>query len=160
MSNILVNNFIRQFNELEKGSLWFDQSFRDKLENLPESIVFVKPSPEVHSVAEHVAHILAWREECILRFKGGKRELMNTAEDWPTAENLQKLGWTQLKKSLFESTQSMIQLLLGKDDAYLDTVFQDTEYTYKYLLEGIVHHDVYHLGQIGVTLRIVKQSGV
>lgn len=157
MSNILVNNFIRQFNELENGSLWFDQSFRDKLEKLTEAEVFEKPLPKVHSIAEHVAHILAWRKECLLRFEGRRTDLMNAPEDWKDNALLQEIGWLELKRSLYESTQSMIKLIEGKDDDFLDTHFQNEEYTYKYLLEGIIHHDVYHLGQMGVTLRLINR---
>ncbi|MBS1574421.1 MAG: hypothetical protein JST09_03875 [Bacteroidetes bacterium] len=54
----------------------------------------------------------------------------------------------------------MIQLIAGKDDSYLDTVFQDTDYNYKYLIEGIILHDIYHLGQIGVTLKLIESVSI
>ena len=156
MANILINNFIRQLNEIEHGALWFDQSFRDKLDALPETTVFVRPLPEVHSVAEHVSHMLEWRYEAIRRFDGLKFDLMNTADDWKDNAALNQIGWGPLKAALYQSTLSMIALIDGKDDAYLDTPFQDTGYTYKYLIEGIIHHDIYHLGQIGVTLKLLQ----
>ena len=34
MPRILINNLIRQLNEIETGSRWFDQSFRDKFDHL------------------------------------------------------------------------------------------------------------------------------
>jgi uncharacterized damage-inducible protein DinB len=156
MANILVSNFIRQLKEIEQGSLWFDQSFRDKLDALPETTAFARPSPGVHSVAEHVSHMLEWRYECIRRFDGQKYDLMHAPEDWKTNEALSAVGWSALKSSLYQSTLSMIELIDGKNDTYLDTPFQDTGYTYKYLVEGIIHHDIYHLGQIGVTLKLLQ----
>lgn len=159
MPNTLINNFIRQINELENGSLWFDQSLRDKLDNLTDSIAFEKPLPEVHSIAEHVSHMLEWRKECIVRFNDGKNELMHSPDDWKDNLQLKKIGWIRLKQDLFDSSKSMIELINGKDDSYLDTKFQDTEYTYKYLIEGIIHHDVYHLGQIGVVLKLIQSKG-
>lgn len=68
MSRVLINNLIRQLNELHDGSLWFDQSIKDKIDRLPSDLVFKRPVPLVHSVAEHVSHMLAWRKECMLRF--------------------------------------------------------------------------------------------
>lgn len=159
MSTTLINNFIRQLTEIEEGSLWFDQSLKQKLEHLTEATVFIKPLPDVHSVAEHVSHMLEWRKECIQRFSGLKYELMNSPEDWKDNEQLKKIGWFNLKSSLYDSTQSMIALIDGKGDSYLDTVFQDTGYTFKYLIEGIIHHDIYHLGQIGVTIKLIESAG-
>jgi uncharacterized damage-inducible protein DinB len=158
MANTLVNNFIRQLNEIENGSPWFDQSFMEKLDILPEAIAFARPVPGVHSVAEHVSHMVEWRKECIRRFSGRKYDLMHAPEDWKNDIELKNIGWGALKASLYESTLDMIGLIEGKDDAYLETVFQDTEYTYKYLVEGIIHHDIYHLGQIGVTLRLLQMA--
>ena len=158
MPATLINNFIRQFTELEHGYLWFDQSLRGKLDELAEEIAFAKPNPGIHSVAEHVSHILAWRYECLLRFEGRRTDLMNGPDDWKDNAQLRKIGWTQLKKSLYESTKSMINLIKDKDDSYLDTHFQNEDYTYKYLLEGIIHHDIYHLCQIGVTLRLCNSK--
>lgn len=160
MANTLVNNFIQQLKEIEQGSLWFDQCFKEKLDSLPEEIVFTKPLPAVHSVAEHVSHMLAWRNECIIRFSGERTELMNSQEDWKDNAELQKTGWQQLKNLLYDSTQSMIELIAGKEDAYLNTIFQNEEYTFKYLIEGIIHHDIYHLGQIGVTLKLIGERVV
>jgi len=158
MSNILVNNFIRQLRELQEGSLWFDQSLKDKLDNLDEEIVFIEPLPGVHSVASHVSHTLEWRKECLQRFEGGKTELMNSPNDWKPNAELKQTGWIALRSSLYQSTEWMIGLIDGRQDLFLDTVFQDTDYTYKYLIEGIIEHDIYHLGQIGVTLKLLKSS--
>lgn len=156
MSNILVNNFIRQLHELQEGSPWFDQSLRDKLNHLDEATAFARPHPALHSVAEHVSHMLEWRKECILRFNGGKTELMHSPADWRTNEELKMIGWRKLLNAFYDSTQHMIALIEGKPDEFLDTIFMDTDYNYKYLVEGIIEHDIYHLGQIGITLKFLQ----
>ena len=48
----LINNIIRQLNEIQDGSLWFDQCFRDKIDNLSDDDAFTRPIPKIHSVAE------------------------------------------------------------------------------------------------------------
>ena len=157
MIRILIEDIIRQLRELESGSLWFDQSLRGKLDNLSPTVVFVRPVPGTHSVAEHVAHIIAWRRECIARFNGYKFDLMNTPEDWPGLEELELIGWSALKNELYQSTIDLIRLFDGHDDEYLKIPFRDTEYNNHYLIEGILQHDVYHLGQIGVMLKLIDQ---
>lgn len=45
----------------------------------------------------------------------------------------------------------------SQEDANLETRFLDTDYNFHYLIEGIIHHDLYHLGQIGVTIKLLRK---
>lgn len=158
MSSILINDLIRQINELHDGSLWFDQSFNDKVNGLTEEEIFHQPHSLLHSVAEHVSHMLEWRKECILRFQGDKRELMEMPDDWKTNTELKDWGWLKLKEAFNSSRFQLIELIQGKEDDFLNTPFRDTGYTFHYLLEGVLQHDIYHLGQMGVTLKFIRQN--
>lgn len=156
MSNTLVNNLIRQLNEIEDGSLWFDQSFKDKFGSLTEEQALAQPMPQIHSVAEHVSHMLEWRKECVRRYQGLKTDLMNSPEDWKDNAELLEIGWAALRNSLYTSRLELIALIENKDDTYLLNKFQDTDYDFHYLMEGIIQHDLYHLGQIGITIKLLN----
>lgn len=158
MPQVLINNTIRQLREIQDGSLWFDQCLKEKIEPLSDAEGFTRPLPQVHSVAEHVSHILEWRKECLLRFKGQRTDLMNSPDDWRDHEELKKIGWKELKELLYKSTETLIDILKNKNDAYLATRFQDTDYNFHYIIEGIIHHDLYHLGQIGITIKLLNQK--
>lgn len=158
MSRILINNIIRQLNEIENGSLWFDQCFKEKIDHISDEDAMIRPLPAIHSVAEHVSHMLAWRKECALRFKGSKTDLMNSPSDWKDNVELRKVGWTNLKNALYESRIELIELLANQDDTYLDNKFLDTHYNFHYLIEGIIQHDLYHLGQIGITIKLLTEN--
>jgi uncharacterized damage-inducible protein DinB len=158
MAQILIKNIIRQLNEIQEGSLWFDQCFSHKLNQLSGEEAFTRPIPQIHSVAEHLSHIVEWRKECLLRFNGQRTDLMNSANDWKGNSELKKLGWTHLKNLFFESTTALISALENQDDVYLDTIFLDTEYNFHYLIEGIIQHDLYHLGQIGITIKLLQRT--
>src|SRR5262245_26257192 len=133
MATILIEHFIRLLKEIQDGSLWFDQCLKDKLNNVSDEDAFIRPIASVHSVAEHVSHILEWRNECILRYKGGKTELMDSPDDWKDNITLQKVGWNNLKNALYTSTSDLINLIINHDDKYLETQFRDTDYNFKYL---------------------------
>ena len=158
MSQVLIKNIVRQLNEIQDGSLWFDQCFKEKTDQLTDAEAFTRPIPQVHSVAEHISHILEWRKECMLRFKGQRTDLMNSADDWKDNDTLSKIGWTELKKLFFESTVTLVNALENQEDAYLETKFPDTEYNFHYLIEGIIQHDLYHLGQIGITIKLLNHK--
>jgi uncharacterized damage-inducible protein DinB len=83
---------------------------------------------------------------------------MNSPDDWKDNAVLQKTGWTELKKLLYESTEALINVLKDKDDSYLNTRFRDEDYNFHYLIEGIIHHDLYHLGQIGITIKLLNKK--
>ena len=83
---------------------------------------------------------------------------MNSPDDWKNINELSTLGWTNLKQALYNSRAELIDLIAGRDDTYLDTKFQDTDYNYHYLIEGIIQHDLYHLGQIGITIKLLKNK--
>ena len=83
---------------------------------------------------------------------------MNSPDDWKDNIALQEIGWTKLKNALYASRLDLIDLVHNQDDEYLETKFLDTDYTFKYLLEGIIHHDLYHLGQIGVTIKLLRTT--
>ncbi len=155
MAQIIIKDLIRQLHEIHEGSKWFDQCFRDKLDGLSAEDAFTNPIPSLHSVAEHVSHMLEWRKECINRYNGIKVELMHSPDDWKDNATLRKTGWAALKDAFFSSQADLIQLLEGRDDCYLETRFRDTEYNFHYLIEGIIQHDLYHMGQIGVTIKLL-----
>ncbi|WP_314058012.1 hypothetical protein [Empedobacter brevis] len=58
MENKLINNFVQQLKNNNEGSSWLDENFSKKLENVTEKNAFIRPLPEIHSVAELAAHIL------------------------------------------------------------------------------------------------------
>ena len=158
MSQVLIKNLIRQLNEIHDGALWFDECFKNKIDNLSEAEALARPMPQIHSVAELVSHCLAWRKECMLRFQDLRTELMNSPEDWKNNTELSKMGWTNLKNSFYKSKAELIQLIEDKDDIFLETINHVSDCTYHYLIEGIIHHDLYHLGQIGVTIKLLNEN--
>ena len=157
MVQVIIKHIVRQLHEIQEGSLWFDQCFKDKIDGLSETKALTRPLPELHSVAEHVSHMLEWRKECMIRFKGLRTELMNSPDDWKDNVVLGKIGWANLKKAFYNSQSELIDQLESQEDAYLETKFLDTDYNFHYLIEGIIHHDLYHLGQIGVTIKLLRK---
>jgi hypothetical protein len=91
----------------------------------------------------------------MLRFKDLRTELMNSPDDWKNNIDLSKTGWANLKNSFYESRTELIHLIENQDDAFLEKMNTVSDCTYHYLMEGIIHHDLYHLGQIGITIKLL-----
>lgn len=158
MDNKLIKNIVGQFRDIQEGELWLDENFKKKMGNLPEKLAFERPLPDLHSVAELISHILVWRKESIRKLKGLNAQLtMESPENWISNEVLMRKGWENLKSEFYQSQQDIIKLIENETDDYLEREHTDG-FTFKYLLEGLIHHDLYHLGQIGIVIKLLKRK--
>lgn len=157
MNNILINDIIRQLREVMDADIWLDENFDKKLSQVKENEVFTRPIPEIHSVAELISHLHEWRLETISRLKGNKQGFVeDDPRNWRTNDELKTVGWENLKRNFYESQQQLIDFLAIKDDDYLEEKYAHYAYNYKYLAQGMIHHDMYHLGQLGITIKMLK----
>lgn len=157
MKRDITKHIIGQLRDVQNGETWYDDNIEKKISQITEDQAFVRPIPEVHSVAELVSHMLAWRLETLRRLKGEESTLtVDSPEDWKTNDELKAIGWEALKTDLRASQQELVAFLAGKDDAYLEQTMDNGTYSLTYLVEGIIHHDLYHLGQIGITIKLLK----
>lgn len=161
--NVLINNSIKQLKDIQNGKIWIGENFNKKLKNLTSETVFISPVGNLHSIAEIISHLTIWRQETILKIKTGKGNITDDLEDnWFGIEKLQKIGWNQIVTNYNDSLTELIQLLKTKNDTFLDEIYFDTdykgEYPYSFVINGILHHDIYHLGQIGIILKLLNEE--
>ncbi|QNL51262.1 DinB family protein [Olivibacter sp. SDN3] len=157
MNNPLIKNLVKQLQEVQDGDLWIDENFSKKIDHLEEDEALMRPIPEMHSVAEIISHLLEWRKSTIIKLNGGASTLTEKSpENWKSNDELKKIGWKQLKKDFYASQYNLIRLIEVKDDQFLAQKYLDTSYTYQYFLDGMIHHDCYHLGQIGIAIKLLK----
>jgi len=154
-------NYIHQIQQLYAGDNWLDESFIKKLKNENNDTAFVQPIPGVHSVAEIVWHVIYWRNTLIKNMEGdlGYRDRTVDELNFLSNKTLQEKGWDDLISQLEASQQKLIGLLDKQTDDFLDTFYREND-TYDYLVSGIIQHDSYHLGQIGLVQKmlLVQQS--
>ncbi len=160
MNRNRIDALTAQFEALYQGEPWLGEAFTKKLGDLDESQVFTRPMPNVHSVGEIISHLVAWRNDIVHRLQGNPRQLfMESPDNWTTNQELQSKGWEVLKERLANSQQALVTLLGDYDDSFLEQVdkHSSTNETFEYLLEGLLHHDCYHLGQIGLIITILAK---
>jgi hypothetical protein len=68
---------------------------------------------------------------------------------------LQQKGWRNLLADFKQSQESLIALLNARNDDFLRTEYQEGA-AFDYAVEGIIHHDIYHLGQIGLVISLLN----
>lgn len=164
MNNVLVKDIIQQLRDVEQADLWLDENFEKKLAAVSPITAFERPIPDMHSIAELMSHLIEWRREVLSRLNGNPRGLeMSEAANWRSNAALQAQGWDKLLADFYASQQQVITFLEDKDDAFLASPYRHADpsfpYDNKYLLMGLIHHDFYHLGQMGMTVKYLKLKG-
>jgi uncharacterized damage-inducible protein DinB len=157
-SNVRIQSYIRQLKQLFDGGSWNDESFLVKLNVIDEEKAFRQPGTGRHCIAEILWHCIYWRTVLIERIQGDNdfREKTYGTQNFLPLYSLQQKGWKKLLADFKQSQELLIGLLNTRDDNFLETKFQDGT-NFDYLVEGVIHHDIYHLGQIGFVISILNQ---
>ena len=154
-----IQSYIEQFSQIFGGDPWLNESFGKKLNDLSDKEVFTQSPGNNHSVADVVSHVTVWRDEIIRRLKYNSSERLLTEEstdNWKKPEVLRQAGWQKLYADFIESQQQLMKLLEDTNDTFLDEQLGETEFKKEYFVAGILHHDLYHLGQTGLILKWSK----
>ncbi|WP_106794696.1 DinB family protein [Aquimarina sp. Aq78] len=159
----LVENIIQQLVEVQNGKLWICSTFTSKLNQVNENAVFFRPIENLHSIAEIISHLTLWRKETILKIQTGKGSKTDDCEEnWLTNDKLKLIGWQYIKSEYDKTLTELINLLKSKDDEFLNEEYYDTDfkgnYKYSFVINGMLHHDIYHLGQLGIIIKYLKEN--
>jgi uncharacterized damage-inducible protein DinB len=159
--NDKINELMDQMNEVQNGKPWIGSSFAKKINSVADMDFFRRPMQDMHSVAEIISHLTTWRIEVALKIDTGKGSLTDDdPSNWKNLKELKSLGRSKILQQYNESLSRVFELLSDKDDAFLKRTYYDPdfkgEFTYAWLLHGMLQHDVYHLGQIGYIVKFLK----
>jgi uncharacterized damage-inducible protein DinB len=160
MKNDAIQKLVRSQEEILRGENWLGNDFRQLIDGLTEEQAFAKPLPELHSTAELISHLRAWRRAGLQRFRGETPSLrIESPENWKNNETLRREGgWQTLKDTFYREAAEMAELLNEKDDSFLEQTLPDG-HTFRQIAEGLIQHDIYHMAQIAVTLKFAAARG-
>ena len=161
---VLIEYITNQLLENQEGRVWIGSNYDSKLEKIDEENAFIRPKTDLHSVAEIISHLTTWQKETILKIKTGEGSLTDDCdENWYSNEKLQKKKWSIILTEYKSSLAEIIELLKTKDDNFLEEQYYDTDfkgnYPYSFVINGMLHHNIYHLGQLGIIIKYLKKMG-
>jgi len=83
----------------------------------------------------------------LLRIKGDKKEDKSEDLNWRQIDPMLHT-WSKGLSDLESMHQQIMEILKQKDDSLLDQKVDFRDYDFRFLLHGLIQHDIYHLGQI------------
>jgi len=140
---------ITSFETTLSGQPWFGRAVYEILGEVDESKVHTKPNDTDHSMIELLWHMNVWAEFTLGSLEGRNAEEMKAIEanDWREIDP-KTHTWKKGLEELKSIHKKIIALLNQKDDSFLSEIVPLRKFNFRFLLNGLIQHNIYHLGQI------------
>ena len=150
-----VSRIIKSLNDVFDGAAWHGQSVMDVLGEISHEEAF-KPTEKIHRICELVQHMTAWRHFAVKKLQGDEAYEVSIRENWIRFEKQDAEAWREILEELRLSQEELINTLRSIGDEHLDDEVDKKAYTFYTLLHGVIHHDLYHLGEIALLARLAR----
>jgi hypothetical protein len=144
-----VKFIIEQIETTFDGDSWHGPSLMKTLEGVDLEQANMRPLVGRHTIWENLEHIIFWIDPVIEALKGELMPDLQTVKDWPeTGET--KEEWMKTIQKLRNRINMLTGEVLKLDPKQLDSTVPGAQYKYRKMLHGVVHHNLYHAGQIAI----------
>ncbi len=152
-----IQSIISRIENVTSGEPWFGKAVYTIMEEVDAKKSFIKPNNSEHSLIELLYHMITWADFTLKRIEKDKKNDLATSEklDWRVI-NPKVHTW---KKGLAEFKaihKKIVALLKTKDDDFLIEMVDFRKYNFRFLLNGMIEHNIYHLGQIAYLNKLLQ----
>jgi len=152
-----VQYLITAFETTLQGQPWYGRSVYDILEEINPAVAYIKPGETEHSLIDLLYHMISWAiftQKRLEKDKGWDDPYMEKI-DWRTIDPTEHT-WQNGVRQLKEAHEQIISLLRDKDDSLLSEMVDFRKYNFRFLLNGLIQHNIYHLGQIAYVKKLIS----
>jgi len=135
------------------GDAWHGPSLLALLAGVPPELAARRPIPGAHSIWELVLHATFWQEIVRRRLAGEPWREPPAAESWPPVGAAGRDGWREAVARLEDGHRRLADALAAAPDDRLDDLVADGDHSVYVMLHGLIHHHLYHAGQIALLKR-------
>lgn len=139
-----IQRIISLLKQTFEKDAWHGPSVKEALDGISAGQAS-KKLENTHSIIELVGHMTAWRRYVVKKLEGDPAYAVSDEMNFP-----QTFDWAHAVAQLEDSQSELLAALEKTSDAKLDQPVPGltSDRTYYQLLHGIIHHDLYHAGQI------------
>lgn len=154
----LTSQLAKRFREVLLDGLWIaNTNFKDQLSGVSWEQAVTKVG-SLNTIAMLTFHIDYYIAGIVNVFEGGSLDIKDQYSfDLPPIESQKQ--WEDLLNKLWTDSERFAALLEQLPDSKLDEVFVDEKYgTYRRNIDGMIEHCYYHLGQITLIRKLLKNQ--
>lgn len=144
-----VQSIIRNLQNTLSGEPWFGRAIYPILEEADKSEVYSKPNNTGHSLIELLYHMITWAEFCLKQLENTSPQEVKEVEsrDWQEIDP-KNHSWKNEMSEFRKNHEQIISILETKEDSILKEIVPGREFNFRFMLNGLIQHNIYHLGQI------------
>ena len=153
------DNIVELIERVLSGDPWHGSSVAQILAGVTPEGAAKRPLDGAHSIWELVLHMTGWAREVTARL-GGRVAQEPDAGDWPDVGAPAAGRWQAAKADLFTAYDELMAAVRALDAATLARPVLDfrnnalgTGLSHYVTLHGVIHHAIYHAGQIALLKR-------
>jgi uncharacterized damage-inducible protein DinB len=139
------------------GDAWHGPALLETLAGVSAEKALAKPAGSTHNIWEIVLHIETW-EEAIRRRVIGDAVNVSDEEDWRAIGDTSETAWRRTLAITEETHRRLLETVSRFNDADLQRTVKSQagdEHTIYVSLHGVIHHLLYHTGQIALLKKLV-----
>lgn len=144
-----VGRLADQLDRALNGDAWHGPSWREVLDGVGVQAALQRPLPSAHTIGELVLHTINWHEVVRRRILGESPQVTDEM-DWPKAAFASEAEWKAAVQRLFDTGRTLSDTIRGFPDARLQEERGNDAGSWYHLMIGILQHDLYHAGQVGL----------
>jgi uncharacterized damage-inducible protein DinB len=133
-----------------EGKAWHGPSVSEVLEGVTAEQAAAHPISGAHSIWELTLHIATWERVGRRRIEESIPIDVSDEEDWPAVGDTSDDAWSSTLEELKLNHEALRAAIRMLDEARLEEIVPGTQYSIYFLLHGVIQHDLYHAGQIGL----------
>ena len=148
---------IKSFESTLSGQPWFGRAVYEILGEVDESKAGTKPNGTEHSMLDLIWHMNTWAEFVLgsLENRGPEDMKAIEANDWRNIDP-NKHTWKKGVDQLKTTHDKVIELLTRKeDDSFLSDIVPTRKFNFRFMLNGLIQHNIYHLGQVAYVKKML-----
>jgi uncharacterized damage-inducible protein DinB len=138
-----------QLQRAYRGPAWHGPAVREVLDGVGAMQASAKPAAGGHSIWEIVTHMGAWISEVKNRL-GREAVELSGPQDWPPVDGSSEAAWQQTLSALDQEQEQLRSAIASLPEANLRTGVSGEKYSVRFMLEGVIQHNLYHAGQIAM----------
>lgn len=126
-----------------EGEAYHGTALRPMLSEISAEVAAARPLPAGHTIWEIVLHLVAWHEWAVEKLNGKDPKV--DGDGWVSVSDASAGAWRATRERLDRSHARLVARIRG--------LTSERPPRAEYVLRFILHHDIYHAGQIGLLRR-------